>query len=93
MKRFEKYRHELENTDHLPFIYDDEHRKKVYERIWMLLGSQKVYKKDVGAFYFDYSAIPPHFNRVRDSYLIFGCTHEGEIISKWVDRWDLDNDD
>jgi len=51
----------------------------------------------VDAYYYDFSAIPEHvqarLNLWQDCYLIFGITNKGDIISKWVDRWDLDSND
>lgn len=50
----------------------------------------------VDAFYYDNSVIPQEIidkhNCYRDMYLIYGITTKGEIISKWVERWDLDSD-
>ena len=51
----------------------------------------------VDAYYYDFSEIPEHvletLAHYRDAYLIFGITTECEIVSKWVDRWDLDSDE
>jgi hypothetical protein len=51
----------------------------------------------VDAFYYDFSAIPhaiqEKLNLCRDAYLLYGITTNGEIVSVWVDRWDLDSDD
>lgn len=51
----------------------------------------------VDAYYYDFSVIPrdiqERLNLWRDCYLIFGITTEGEMVSKWVDRWDLDSQD
>jgi hypothetical protein len=51
----------------------------------------------VDAYYYDFSVIPHYIreslNPRRDCYMIFGITKEGEIISRWVDRWDLDSED
>ena len=50
----------------------------------------------VDAYYYDFSVIPEKIQvdlqLWRDAYLIFGITNQGEIVSKWVDRWDLDSD-
>lgn len=51
----------------------------------------------VDAYYYDFSVIPRDIQKkndfCRDCYLIFGITTEGEMVSKWVDRWDLDSND
>jgi hypothetical protein len=51
----------------------------------------------VDAYYYDFSVIPREIQERlqlwRDSYLIFGITTEGEMITKWVDRWDFDSSD
>ena len=51
----------------------------------------------VDAYYYDLSVIPrgvqESLNLWRDCYLIFGITNEGDMVSKWVDRWDLDSKD
>jgi hypothetical protein len=51
----------------------------------------------VDAYYYDYSVIPDKikekYNMSRDHYLIFGITDEGEMISRWVQRSDLDSYD
>lgn len=67
-------------------------------RIFSLLNNSKLDKYCmVDAYYYDFSVIPRNiqekYNFYRDVYLIFGITIEGEIISKWVDRWDLDGSD
>ena len=51
----------------------------------------------VDAYYYDFSVIPnaiqDKLQLWRDAYFIYGITTEGEMISKWVDRWDLDSID
>jgi hypothetical protein len=51
----------------------------------------------VDAYYYDFAVIPRLIQEKlqlwRDAYLIFGITTKGEMISKWVDRWDLDSSD
>jgi hypothetical protein len=51
----------------------------------------------VDAYYYDYSAIPQcildKYNFYRDMYLIYGITDQCDIVSKWIERWDLDSDD
>jgi len=67
-------------------------------RIAALLNNPKIDKYCmVDAYYYDFSVIPRAIKEVldlgRDAYLIFGITIDGHIVSKWVDRWDLDSDD
>lgn len=68
------------------------------ERIFKLLNDPRLDKYSmVDAYYYDYSVIPyvilDKYNFYSDQYLIFGITNEAEIISKWVDRYDLDSND
>jgi hypothetical protein len=68
------------------------------KRIAALLNHPKIDKYCmVDAYYYDFSVIPrgiqEKMNLWRDHYLIYGITTGGEIVSKWVDRWDLDCDD
>ena len=68
------------------------------DRIAALLNHSKIDEHCmVDAYYYDFSVIPrdvkDRLNLWRDCYLIFGITTEGEIVSKWVDRWDLDSED
>ena len=49
----------------------------------------------VDAYYYDFSEIPNEiidkYRFFRDMYLVYGITNKGEIISKWVERYDLDS--
>ncbi len=68
------------------------------DRIAALLNHPQIDKYCmVDAYYYDFSAIPrdvqERFQIWRDCYLIFGITTVGEMITKWVDRWDLDSDE
>lgn len=51
----------------------------------------------VDAYYYDLCEIPDAVRGAHniwcDCYMIFGITTEGEMITKWVDRWDLDSND
>lgn len=50
---------------------------------------------DVDAFYFDYSVLPDsakEHKMYRDSYLLYGVTDKGEVITKWEDRWEFDKE-
>ena len=65
-------------------------------RIGALLNHPQINKHCmVDAYYYDFSVIPRDIREKlqlwRDCYLLFGITAEGEIVSKWVDRWDLDS--
>ena len=76
----------------------DESDKEVSNRIILLLNEPKIDKYCmVDAYYYDFSVIPRDIQQKlqlwRDVYLIYGITTEGEIISKWIDRWDLDSTD
>lgn len=75
----------------------DEDDAKFSMRIAALLNHSKIDEDCmVDAYYYDFSVIPQdiqnRLNLYGDVYLIFGITTEGEIISKWVDRWELDSD-
>ena len=66
-------------------------------RIMLLLNDPKVDKYCmVDAYYYDFSVIPREVQQRlqiwRDCYFIYGVNVDGEIVSKWVDRWDLDSD-
>ena len=76
----------------------EEDDEKFSERIALLLNHPQIDRYcHVDAYYYDFSVIPrdiqEKLNIWRDAYLIYGITTEGEIISKWVDRWDLDSND
>lgn len=81
--------------------YDEERDildKELAERIAGLLNHPQIDKYCmVDAYYYDFSVIPhgvqESLNLWRDCYLIYGITYEGEMVSKWVDRWDLDSED
>lgn len=67
------------------------------ERIIALLNHPKIDKHSiVDAFYYDSCEIPDDIQKKlklwRDQYLVFGITSEATLISKWVDRWDLDSE-
>ena len=64
-------------------------------KIWSLLGSRKdMFKNDVDAFYFDYSALPEHMkDKVsHDQYLLYGVNTKGDVITQWINRWEFDNE-
>lgn len=75
-----------------------ENDEVVSKRIAALLNNPKIDKYCmVDASYYNFSVMPivvqEKLQLRRDAYLIFGITTEGEMISKWVDRWDLDSNE
>lgn len=67
-------------------------------RILALLNHPQIDKHCmVDAYYYDFSVIPRdkqiELNLCRDCYMIYGITTEGDMITKWVERWDLDSED
>jgi len=79
--------------------YDEERDifdKEFADRIADLLNHTDIDKYCmVDAYYYDFSVIPEDvqekFHFWHDVYLIYGITTKGEIVSKWVDRWELDS--
>lgn len=72
--------------------------EEIARRILLLLDHPKIDKYCmVDAYYYDFSVIPrdiqDRFQLYRDCYIIFGITTEGEVVSKWIDRYDLDSSD
>lgn len=72
--------------------------EKLANRILLLLNDPKIDKYCmVDAYYYDFSVIPrgvqEKLQLYRDAYLIYGISEDGEFISQWVDRWDLDSSD
>lgn len=91
-ERLQRYRREYDKER------ADEDDAKLADRIASLLNHPAIDKHCVvDAYYYDFSVIPHEiqekFNFYRDVYLIFGVTTFGEIISKWVERYDLDSSD
>src|ERR1700722_247315 len=90
--------HRLKENRYSNPIEADEMDEIFSDRIAKLLNNHKIDKFClVDAYYYDFSVIPTsiqkELNLWSDCYLIFGITIDGEIISKWVDRWDLDFED
>lgn len=88
----------LKDNRHLEAHEMDALDQKFAARILALLNDPAIDKDClVDAYYYDFSVIPhgvqERLNLWRDCYLIFGITTEGEMVSMWVDRWDLDSDD
>jgi hypothetical protein len=87
-ERLQRYKREGRNEE------DD---RILSERIASLLNHPKIDRFcAVDAYYYDFCEIPIEIQRIknfyRDVYLLFGITTEGEIITKWVERYDLDSD-
>lgn len=75
---------------------EEEEVLKFCKRIWEFLGSRNdIYPSDCDALYFDFSVLPRKVQEEmrRDAYLIFGITDQGEFVSQWIDRWELDKCD
>lgn len=88
----------LKQNRNLEYQETDQIDEEFSARILALLNHPQIDKYCmVDAYYYDFSVIPHYIqeslNLWRDCYMIFGITKEGEIVSKWVDRWDLDSDD
>ncbi len=88
----------MKQNRHLPLEEIDEIDEVFSDRIGALLNNQKIDKYCmVDAYYYDYSVIPDEIRKdvdlCRDCYFIFGITIQGVIVSRWVNRWDLDCDD
>jgi hypothetical protein len=93
LQRFKERCGYSENTEDA-----NEWDEKTADRIRLLLNDPKIIKYCmVDADYYDFSVIPrgvqERLQLWRDAYLIYGVNLDGEIISKWVDRWDLDSSD
>jgi len=85
----------LKESRHLESHEVNEIDETFAARILALLNHPDVNKDCmVDAYYYDFSVVPrkiqESLNIWRDCYLIFGITHQGEIVSKWIDRWELD---
>ena len=70
--------------------------REISDRIFSLLNHPQIDDYCmVDAYYYDYSEIPDsieaEYNLWRDAYLIYGITTQGEMVTKWVDRYDLDS--
>lgn len=88
----------LRDNRNLEFHEADQIDETFSARISALLNNADIDKNCmVDAYYYDFSAIPrgiqESLNLWRDCYLIYGITRKGEMVSKWVDRWDLDSED
>ena len=97
MKKSERIQRLRENRYLDP--HEADHLDEVFAaRILALLNRTDIDKHCmVDAYYYDFSVIPHgvqgSLNLWKDCYLIFGITYEGEMVSKLVDRRDLDSKD
>lgn len=87
----------LERLDQNRFneeYYDD---RKFCDRLCAFLEIDPHDCTLVDAAYFDFSVLPEdqygHKIMSRDAYLVFCIKDNGEYLSRWIDRWDLDSDD
>ncbi len=90
MQRFKRYVSDGDIQSYLNAFEDDE---KLTKRIIDLLDRSDISNMNmVDAYYYDYSVLPGEMWKTchGDMYMIFGITDSGEMITKWVDRWDLD---
>lgn len=90
-ERLERYRRNCGDAENKEDA--DEQDEKFSSRILKLLDDSKLDEYCMGdAYYYDYSVLPESVREKfhRDMYLIFGITTDGEIVSKWVERDDLD---
>ncbi len=74
-------------------LYEED--DKLCERIRLFLNHSKIDKYClVDAYYYDFSGLPEHLKGkfYRDMYFLYGITNDAEVITKWVERWDLDSD-
>lgn len=90
-ERLERYKENKEDEQ-----YASSQDEKLRDRIFFLLAHPKINKDCmVDAYYYDYSAIPQSVREMfcRDMYLIFGITEDGNIVSKWVERYEMEKDE
>jgi len=90
---------ESERLERYKRAIDEEDRQRndevLTERIRQFLNDDRIDKYCmVDAYYYDFSVIPEPIREkescYRDMYLLYGITTEGEIRTKWVERYDLD---
>lgn len=91
-ERFERYKYSVQHDEWTKLSNDEKLSRKILE----LLNHPDLNERCmVDAYYYDFSVIPSEiidkFDIRHDAYLIYGITTKGELISKWVDRWDLDS--
>lgn len=72
--------------------------KKLEQKILNLLNHSDLDEYCLlDAYYYDYSEIPMEimykYAFCGDVYLIYGITNKGELVSKWVERYNLDCDE
>jgi hypothetical protein len=87
LQRYQQY--EYDKSAH-----DKANEDEVFaSKIRALLNDPKLDKYCmVDAYYYDFSVLPKNIQGkfYRDMYLIYGITTDGEMITKWVERYDLD---
>lgn len=93
LQRFKEQHRKFDDPDYC-YKVDEE----LHDRLILLLNHPEIDKYClVDAYYYDFSVIPHEIQQSygfwRDVYLIYGITTKGEMITKWVDRWDLDSSD
>ena len=93
-ERIERIKFLLETGDE-DWIKEDEILR---DRIIALLNDPRIDDNSVvDAIYHDFSEIPyyvfDNFAIANDAYLIYGISEDRQIISKWVNRYDLDSID
>lgn len=91
-ERLDRYRKEC------TLEWCDENDAELAKRIKHLLNHPQIDQYCmVDAYYYDFSVIPVCIqednNFYRDMYLLFGITTKGEVVTKWVERYDLDSTD
>jgi len=76
-------------------IYErDKDDEILRERIFKLLNDSSLKSYNyVDAYYYDFSALPDKLKGkfYRDMYLLFGINDLAQIVTKWVERYDLDS--
>ena len=91
-ERLQRYRREYDKEE------ADKADEELANRIADLLNHPQIDKYCmVDAYYYDFSVIPREIQEMnhfyRDMYLLFGITTEGEVVTEWIERYDLDSFD
>lgn len=92
-ERLQRYRDSAYNEEIERINADDEFCK----RIIAFINDPRITSSCmVDAYYYDFSVIPQKIQEDlqlwRDQYFVFGISDNGDFISKWVERYDLDSD-
>ena len=91
-ERLERYRRYTFADSEIEKLSRD---KELCNRIRQFLNHDDITEDSlVDAYYYNFSYLPDDLKLVfcRDMYLIYGITETGEIISKWIGRYDLDSE-